>query len=716
MKRHRSRVDNLRPEDLPLLQLLAPILFVLGAIHILGPNLPMSRGWARACVFAAVWLIVARYVSWRLFSTVLPAHGARYEVGWVWFCFAVEIFALFDALILYVTFLRTTDRRAEADRHETRLRTLAPNKLPSVDVYIPTYNESLDVLEKTITGALSLDYPNFNVWVLDDGRRPWLKTFCEEKGTGYLTRPNNTHAKAGNINHALTKTSADFVAIFDADFVPQRNFLTRTLGFFNDPTVGIVQVPHAFYNHDPMQANLALRKTQPDDQRFFFEAILPSRDAWNAAFCCGSNSVTRREALRQVGDALPTTSITEDMMLSLALLRKGYVTRYLCERLAFGLAPENTKAFFVQRQRWARGAMQILFQADGPLGRNLTLVQRLLFLPTHWLSQSLMLMMAIIAPIIFLWTDTRPLVNVTAEAVIYYLLPMVLAVVAGLWVYAPRQYFPFGAQVLGTFQSFKILPTVLTTLVRPHGHIFRVTPKGAEAQDSDYQRGVFWAAAALMMLTVGGLIINTIPEWRIVSQPALVPMVAFWAAINVVILLLVCMISLQTAIRRTEERFNLNETIWIVAADGTASTGRIKDVSLSGVGVAVDPESACVARIGEPVRVFLAEVGFVEGTAVRHADDFLGIQFNLPPSIERDLMIRKLFTAGRDNSIVDASALSATTAILKSIWTTRSVLPRGSPAAGLAEFVEKLPAQSLVIQPRQSQARVKEITRRALAA
>ena len=115
--------------------------------------------------------------------------------------------------------------------------------------------------------------------MLDDGRRPWLKEFCRDKGVGYLTRPNNAHAKAGNINHALTKTDAPYVAIFDADFIPQQNFLMRTMGFFADPKVGIVQTPHAFYNSDPMQTNLALRKTLPDDQRFFFEAIMPSRDA-----------------------------------------------------------------------------------------------------------------------------------------------------------------------------------------------------------------------------------------------------------------------------------------------------------------------------------------------------------------------------------------------------------------------------------------------------
>lgn len=349
----------MNPELLTYFELLAPLAFVFGAIYLLAPMLPLSRPWARILVFAVVWLVIARYLEWRLFTTVMPAGGEWYEVGWVWFCFAVEVLALFDALILYLAFLRTSDRHAEADTHEARLRSLPPERTASVDVYIPTFNEALEVLEKTITGALCLEYANFKIWVLDDGRRPWLKAFCEAKGVGYLTRPDNAHAKAGNINHALTKTSADLVAIFDADFIPQRNFLIRTVGFFADPRVGIVQVPHAFYNYDPTQSSLALQKALPDDQRFFFEAVMPSRDGWDAAFCCGSNSVTRRQALRSVGDALPTDLITEDMLLSIALLRNGYITRYLCERLAFGLAPEGLKAFFVQRKRWARGAMQI---------------------------------------------------------------------------------------------------------------------------------------------------------------------------------------------------------------------------------------------------------------------------------------------------------------------------------------------------------------------
>ncbi len=692
----------MNPKSLTYFELLAPLAFVFGAIYLLAPMLPLSRPWARILVFAVVWLVIARYLEWRLFTTVMPAGGEWYEVGWVWFCFAVEVLALFDALILYLAFLRTSDRHAEADTHEARLRSLPPERTASVDVYIPTFNEALEVLEKTITGALCLEYANFKIWVLDDGRRPWLKAFCEAKGVGYLTRPDNAHAKAGNINHALTKTSADFVAIFDADFIPQRNFLIRTVGFFADPRVGIVQVPHAFYNYDPTQSSLALQKALPDDQRFFFEAVMPSRDGWDAAFCCGSNSVTRRQALRSVGDALPTDSITEDMLLSIALLRNGYITRYLCERLAFGLAPEGLKAFFVQRKRWARGAMQILYLAAGPLGRNLSLMQRLLFLPTHWLSQGLMLLLTLVAPLVFLWTGTLPLVNVTPEAVLYYLLPMILAVAGGIWAYAPRHYFPFAAQVHGTFQSFKILPTVLVTLAKPFGHVFKVTPKGADAKASDYDRPIFWTAACLMMLTILGLVVNSQSEWRIIGEAGLLPIVACWAVLNIVVLFLVCMMSLQAPVRRGEERFELDEPIWIFAANGALSTGRIRDISLSGAAIIADHDRALATQAGEKARVFITEVGFVAATVVRQAGQFLAVHFDLPPCVERDLLVRRLFTAGLDATTVHASALSSTAAMLMSIWatgTTRSYVELPAPALPLAA-VEKLPAQSLVVPSR----------------
>jgi cellulose synthase/poly-beta-1,6-N-acetylglucosamine synthase-like glycosyltransferase len=688
--------------DAPLLQVLAPLMFVVGALYLLGPTLPISRPWARLLVFACVWLVMGRYLQWRVFTTVLPAHGAWYEIGWVWFCFAIELLAIGDALILYLCFLRSSDRRREADWNEALLRAQPPENQPSVDVYVATYNEPFEVLEKTITGALCLDYPNFKVWVLDDGRRPWLKEFCEAKGIGYITRPDNAHAKAGNINHALTKTDGEFVALFDADFVVQRNFLMRTIGFFRDVKIGIVQVPHTFYNQDPMQTNLALQKSIPDDQRFFFEAIMPSRDAWNAAFCCGSNSVTRRAALRTVGDQMPTESITEDMLLSLILLRNGYITRYLCEPLAFGLAPEGLKAFFIQRRRWARGAMQILYLAAGPLGKDLTIMQRLLFLPTHWLTQSLTYLLAIIIPLVFLWTGVLPMVNVTLESVLNYVIPTILATVGGICVYAPKQYFPLAAQVLGTFQSFKILPSVLLTLVKPFGHSFKVTPKGGAAKTERYDPEVFWTAATLMLLAVAGILINLLPEWRIITETALIPVVAGWSAYNILLLFLVCMLSLQGSVQRGEERFTSEEPVWMIGPGGARSLGQLEDISLSGAGILSNPDGAFGGKEGEALQVFISEVGNVPGHVARHSGQFIGVKFGLGPSVERDLLIRKLFTSGLvATTTVSASTWSVTAAILKSIWSAPSAVQSGDGGDVTAQAAtpRKLPAESLVIYP-----------------
>ena len=148
-----------------------------------------------------------------------------------------------------------------------------------------------------------------------------------------MTRADNAHAKAGNLNAAFARTVAPFILVLDADFVPQRRMLMRAIGFFDDPAIGIVQMPHYFFNDTPLQANLDMRTTLPDEQRFFFDVIQPGRDGWNCSFCCGSNGIIRRAALEAIGGAMPTESITEDMLLTLAMLRKG-------PRLAGDLAAE----------------------------------------------------------------------------------------------------------------------------------------------------------------------------------------------------------------------------------------------------------------------------------------------------------------------------------------------------------------------------------------
>src|SRR5262249_40352331 len=151
--------------------------------------------------------------------------------------------------------------------------------------------------------------------------------------------------------------------------------------------------------------------------------------------------------------------------------------------------------------------------------------------------------------------------------------------------------------------------------------------------------------------------------------------VAGWAAINIVVLFLVCMMSLQAPARRGEERFKLDEPVWIFAANGALSTGRIIDISLSGVAILADENRALATKAGDKARVFVAEVGFLAATVVRQRDRFLAVNFNLPPCLERDLLVRKLFTSGLDATTINASVLSTTGAMLKSIWATGTTKP-----------------------------------------
>ena len=178
-------------------------------------------------------------------------------------------------------------------------------------------------------------------------------------------------------------------------------------------------------------------------------------------------------------------------------------------------------------------------------------------------------------------------------------------------------------------------------------------------------------------------------------------MVAFWSAINVVVYFLVCMMSLHAPRRRSEERFDFDEGCRIIGPSGAVSIGRIRDLSLSGVQLELDQDGSMDARVEDSVRIFIADVGFVSGTLVRRRENSLAVQFNLPQSVERDLLLRKMFTAGRDATKVDTSAWSATGAMIKSIWALRTeMLERPTVESDITPtHVGKLPARSFVVKP-----------------
>lgn len=629
------------------MEALIPVLLLV-VLAILSPAWSSDAKLRTTAMVIGFSAILANYLWWRMTATVMPARGLSFGSFFVWTVFLAELWLWFETLQLALILLRRTNRSKEADAHEIRLRTVPPDTLPTVDVFIASYNEPLDVLEKTIAGALSLEWPanRLHVHLLDDGRRDWLRDYCAERGVNHLTRDDNTHAKAGNINAAFKRTSSEFILVLDADFVPQRRMLMRAVGFFNDPKIGIVQMPHHFFNHNPLQTNLDMRASLPDEQRFFFDVIQPGRDGWNCAFCCGSNGIIRRTAMEEIGGAMPTDSITEDMLLTMAMLRKGIFTRYLGERLAIGLAPETLDAYFVQRARWAQGAVQLLYTPKGPLGPGLRPIERLLFNPSHWLSQSICQPLAMATPAIFLLTGLPPLLNASLEEILLYQVPAIISAMLFVQFLAPREFAPVSSTVESVLQSFRLMPVVLLTLVKPHGHGFKVTPKGSDAGLSSEDRYTILVALGLILATGAGLFLNVNFATRIVGAGELLPVVAFWAVFNMIILLMVITVAVPRPVFRKEERFDLSEPCRIHTFEGQIGA---EVVNMSLTGILIVPDGTFKPEEDQTwVGVELAQAGIVPGIvrrAARFGDcDAIGVEFALPSGHLRDAVICKLFT------------------------------------------------------------------------
>ncbi|WP_169978947.1 glycosyltransferase [Tautonia rosea] len=620
----------------------AAALLVTGLSIAVLPSMPRHRTWARVLVLSVALAITVRYLDWRLMQTVRPVDPSTWAGLWIWTVFGFEVAALINCAVTYLMLTRTSDHSSEADNHERRLRRLPTARLPRVDVFLCTYNEGIEVVEGPILAAKGMDYPNFTVWVLDDGRRDWLRDFCESHGVAYLTRPDNRHAKAGNINHALSKTDAELFVVLDADFAPRRDFLMRTVGFFDDPEIAIVQLPHHFLNADIYEMNLGLGDQSPNEQRLFFDIVQPSRDAWNCGFCCGSASIQRRSALLEIG-GIPTESVTEDILSSLMLLRKGYITRFLNEPLAFGLSPESVKGMFVQRQRWCRGGLQLLFLKDGVLGPGLSLIQRLFFFPIDWLVQTPVRLFAVFIPIVYLWTGLAPLAHADLSDLIRYQLPVLIALMGPMiWLSAGR-YLPILSTGFSLLLSFRLVPTILSTLIKPFGTPFRVTPKGNGAgQGADqFARG---SALTLLLLTMLGLLINSWPETRVIVDPEHRAAASVFSAVNAGALILAILAGRDQGRRRSAERYRTTASVLCEGDDGTWCLASLQNVSSTGAGLYWPPE----LPIPRSMMLHLAGGGMLQATVVRTDGETIGLRFELADDRERDDLLRWIYSIGLD--------------------------------------------------------------------
>ena len=341
-------------------------------------------------------IISTIYILWR--GTVIPTN-----LGIVSFILGLILFVCeFIGFMNFMNFQFIFFGKYKIIRKDLSVYNL--DEAPLVDVLICTYNESLQLLEKTIIASTQMAYPKnkFKVYVCDDGKRDELKALCKKYGVNYITREDNQGAKAGNINNALKYIKGDLFLVLDADMIPKKEFLQKTIGYFEDENLAFVQTPQCYYNKDMYQSNL--KKYIPNEQDFFMRDVQEARAYRGAVLHVGTNAVFRRKFIDEIG-GYPTCSITEDMAVGMLLQAKGYDSIFINKVLVLGLSASTFGELVKQRDRWCRGNIQVFKHYNPFILKGLTPAQRICYVDgvLYWFS-NLIKMFYIIVPILFLST------------------------------------------------------------------------------------------------------------------------------------------------------------------------------------------------------------------------------------------------------------------------------------------------------------------------
>jgi cellulose synthase (UDP-forming) len=566
--------------------------------------------------------------------------------------FVAELYAICTLVLAYFQTLKIKDRQP------VDLSLYPEEQWPKVDIYIPTYNEDVEIVRKTTLCALAIDYPadKKQVYVLDDGRaekykarREELRQMCEELGATMLTRDNNEHAKAGNINTAFKRTNGDLVLILDCDHMPVKEFLMNTVGFFFNPKVAFVQTPHWFYNPDPFERNLLTGGKIPVGNELFYKVLQKGNDFWNAAFFCGSAAVIRKEYALQIG-GIATETVTEDCHTAFRLHSLGYESVYYDKIMVAGLAPEKFSAYVGQQVRWARGMAQIL-RLENPLINpklNLSIPQRICYFSatSHFFYGYPRLMYAI-APPLFLLFGINSVKGLGLET-LFYALPHIILSMQTNHIPYKHVRFSFWNEIFEFAMSFQSGIVTLLALVNPKLGSFNVTDKGLTVTkrsfDFDSVRYLVFVSA------VAAASLFAVPFWLLISpedtQAVLIN--ALWCIFNLFLLLAACLVAFEQPQLRRSHRLPRKLTA-VIHSHSQSWTGQTVDVSESGTQILLDewpniPDEVKVELVGDYGARVLMNGRVIRAIATSKLQARLFIDFVEPTGPQLDDLTLVLFS------------------------------------------------------------------------
>lgn len=562
--------------------------------------------------------VSCRYLWWRYTETLNWNDAVDMTCGLL--LLGAETYTWLILILGYFQTLWPLNRRPAALPDD-------PERWPSVDLMIPTYNEPLEVVRPTVLAALGIDWPHdkLRIHLLDDGRRSDFREFAESVGIGYITRDDNRHAKAGNLNHALTVTHGEYLALFDCDHVPQRSFLQMTLGWFlKDPRLALLQTPHHFFSPDPFERNLGRFRQMPNEGTLFYGLVQDGNDLWDASFFCGSCAVLRREALESIG-GFAVETVTEDAHTSLRLHRHGYTSAYLRLPQAAGLATESLSAHIGQRIRWARGMAQI-FRLDNPLrGRGLSLGQRLCYLNAmlHFLA-GVPRLIFLTAPLAFLLLHAY-IIYAPAVAIVLYVAPHMFHSGLTNSRIQGRYRHSFWSEVYDAVLAWYIARPTTAALLNPHKGKFNVTAKGGLVAKGYFDWTISRPYLLLIALNLAGVFAAF---WRFQAGPLdEIPTVLVslaWTLYNLTILGGAIAVAAEARQVRSRHRVQVALPAAVELADGHAFPATLHDYAEGGAGISVpdgvtltpgDSLSLLLHR-GRQEYAFAARIANVNGSRV----------------------------------------------------------------------------------------------------
>lgn len=506
---------------------------------------PQQKKWSRIIIVSTFLFFMIRYFWWRSHYTLNLSDSINgiFSIS----LFLMELILIISPFWQSILMLKIKNRKPQADKMSEAVKEGIYQ--PTVDILIPSYNEPLEVVKRTIVGCQEIEYNRKKIYLLDDGDREEIKQLCQELNCYYLTRENHLYAKAGNLNHALTKTNGELIVVFDADFIPTTNFLIRTAGFFQDIKIGLLQTYQSFYSHDPIARNLGLEDKIPTEVEIFSRYYQPIRDSINTALCYGSSFVVRRESLIKIGGFV-TNTLSEDYHTGIRLASENYQVIYLEESLSAGLSAENIFGHIRQRKRWARGTIQTLFIKENPLIiKGLKWWQRIAHLEGifQWFNSPIRVIFLLL-PLAYNSLNIIP-IKANLDETIYFFFPFYFVqLLTFSWInYRTRS--ALLADIYNVVTAVALTEEIIQTIISPFSSIFKVTPKGTK-NDNYYFN--WYLASPLIFIFIINIItffnlLNELNNNNIayVTNSLSLNLILFWNIYNLIILALSLLVMLD---------------------------------------------------------------------------------------------------------------------------------------------------------------------------